>query len=95
MPAESKGIIFLFSSFVKSGYFKLKPSVLIVVDEGKSKLDNLFNKKDFPLFPFPTTPILIHSFPSFFLYNWFPISEKRIFQPFSIFFIEFIPTIIS
>ena len=37
----------------------LRPSVLILVPEGRVILDIFERRKDFPLFEFPITPILI------------------------------------
>ena len=58
-PAESNNAIFLSLNFSKSGYFILKPSVLILVPEGSLIFDIFERRKDFPLLEFPITPILI------------------------------------
>ena len=58
-PAESKKTIFLSLYSSNSGYFILNPSVLIEYPEGNSNFDILERRKDFPLFEFPITPILI------------------------------------
>ena len=66
-PAESNKTIFLFLYSSISGYFILKPSVLISAPDGNLILDNLDNIKDLPLLLFPMIPILITFI---FLYFW-------------------------
>ena len=47
--------------FSNLGYLILRPFVLMLVPVGSDILDNLDNINDFPLFIFPTIPILINS----------------------------------
>ena len=58
-PAEVNKAILLSLNICKSRYLILSPSVLIVLPGGNSILDILERRKDFPLFEFPITPILM------------------------------------
>ena len=72
----------------------LRPLVFILSPTGNSISDIFDNIYDFPLFPFPTTPILIElsSVESKYLA---PFLLFRTCQPITNPFIEFISTIIS
>ena len=73
----------------------LKPSVLMLVPDGKSIPESLERIKDFPLLLFPITPILINSLLLYSLKFFSPFSVIFISQPFEISLTDLISIIIS
>ena len=94
-PAESNNAILLFIYSSNSGYFMLRPSVDMLVPEGKSILEILDNKNDLPLSAFPITPIFKTGSSLFSKYCFLPLSFDFITHPLLISLIDFISIIIS